>query len=72
MKQGANDIATDSVAVGSDYPPWITPELVSETMRVWNWDAVEQRSRQDAVDVLLHFSQLLDVAGLDHVQEIQT
>ena len=48
-------------AVPSGAPAWITPELVAQTLKVWQPRYKDQLSAEDAVTILLSASRLFDV-----------
>jgi hypothetical protein len=51
-----------STAAERALPRWITPELIDDTLRVWNPYYRGQLVREDAVEILRNASRLLDVA----------
>ncbi len=44
-------------------PPWITPELVEHTLRVWQPRCTEPLSIDEAIAMILRIGRLSDVLG---------
>ncbi len=45
-------------------PPWITPDLVSQTMAVWSRYSPRPLGVEDAVEMLVQVGELYEVLGL--------
>lgn len=44
-------------------PDWITPELIQETLAVWQPQYKERLTQRDAVEILLSVGNLIDLLG---------
>lgn len=44
-------------------PDWITPDLIAETIEVWQPKYEKRLTDQDAIEILLEVSALLDALG---------
>lgn len=44
-------------------PAWITPELIAETIRVWEPKYSRPLTDGDAIEILLNVGSLLDIIG---------
>ena len=42
-------------------PAWITPDLISQTLKTWQPYYPEALTERDALEILLHVGQLLEV-----------
>jgi hypothetical protein len=49
-------------------PTWITEEIIFQTIRVWQPYYDEKVSEQDAVEILMAFSRLLDIIATEAVE----
>lgn len=47
----------------SGAPAWVTEELIAHTIRVWQKYSVTEITPDDALEILLNTSNLLDVLG---------
>jgi hypothetical protein len=54
-------LAVESQAVGPHLPPWITPELIEKTIKVWQPYYGFQLTRDDALGILLSVSRLFRI-----------
>ena len=45
-------------------PKWVTPELISETLRVWQVEYQDRLSVDDALAILIAVSRLTDLEGM--------
>jgi hypothetical protein len=50
-----------ALAVGRALPAWITPDLIDETIRVWQPYYATRLTAEDAVTMILNVGRLLDV-----------
>jgi hypothetical protein len=47
----------------SGLPPWITAELIGETIAVWQPKYAEPLTERDAIEILLNVAALMDALG---------
>lgn len=52
-------------------PDWITPDLVAETIDVWQSRYDKQLTDRDAIEILLGTAALLDALGEDDDETIR-
>lgn len=45
-------------------PPWITTDLITQTLRVWQPLSPRHLAEEDAVAILLNIGHLFEVVGL--------
>ena len=51
----------NDVRIPPGTPAWITPELVADTLRVWQPYYKEKLTTADAVEIMMNVSRLYDV-----------
>lgn len=64
MRKSATAAPREVAPSASDYPAWITAELIAATVRITQLLSQQAVSDQQAVNVVLHFAGLLDAVGL--------
>jgi hypothetical protein len=55
-------------------PPWITTDLISQTLRAWQPLSTKHLTEEDAVAILLNVGHLYEAVGLmapDDIEELQ-
>ncbi len=56
-------VGSSPAAETAGLPAWITPELIAETIRVWQPYHAQPLSEREAVEMLLAAANLLDCLG---------
>ena len=64
IKDGKTNGTKESNSTG-EYPAWITPELIAETLETWQPYYAESLTTADAVEILCTVGGLLDGLGED-------
>ncbi|HEY4313309.1 MAG TPA: hypothetical protein VGN12_27915 [Pirellulales bacterium] len=62
-------IARQSLAAGPALPTWITPELIAETIRVWQPYYQARLTAEDAIAIVKDVGRLLDVLSRNEVSK---
>lgn len=52
------------------WPQWITPELVAETLKVWQPRYAQALTEHDAIEILLNVAALFDAHGDADVEAV--
>ncbi len=51
-------------------PPWITPNLIRETLRVWSPYYGDRLTERDAIEILLDVGRLFDQLGGEDAEAV--
>jgi len=60
MDRGFTEDPCKDCEVPGGVPTWMTEEILCQTIRVWQPHYQEKLTKEDAVEILMAFSRLLD------------
>jgi hypothetical protein len=61
---------TEKTTIPPGSPPWVTEEMIADTIRVWQPHYKEQLTEEDALEMLLNIVHLFDALGLTGTADI--